>query len=463
MGSESFERVKEKPLQCFTLSAVKNVSVLIIDDDRDVLDALGVLLEDDFPKIVKENNTNRIQTLIIENFDVVLLDMNFSAGINTGNEGLFWLSKIKQQSPQTDVIVMTAYGNIDLAVEAIKRGAKDFILKPWNNEKLLATLNSAIAEKAYRRIEPKRTTSDEFIPGQSPLMLKLQEQVRKVAQTDASVLLLGENGTGKEMFAKYIHHQSLRAGQRFLTVDLSAIPSSLFESELFGHRKGAFTDAKADRQGKFQAADQGTLFLDEIGNLPMAQQVKLLTVLQNRLVTPLGTTESSLVDVRIISATNANLSERVASGEFRQDLLYRINTITITIPPLRERIEDIEVLAGHFLSGFKAKYKKEQIGFSQQALEIMKEYSWPGNVRELKHTVEKAVILAEKDMIDADDLALSISGKPTANAGGKTLEAIEREAMISALNAHGGNIVHAAKALGITRQTLYNKMKKYGI
>jgi DNA-binding NtrC family response regulator len=442
---------------------VKNASILIVDDDRDVLEALAVVMEDDFSKIVKESNPNRIQSLLSENFDVVLLDMNFSAGINTGNEGLFWLSKIKQLNPAVDVIMMTAYGNINLAVEAIKRGAKDFILKPWENEKVLATVTSAIAEKANRKTAVKTSVESYFIEGQSPVMVALQEQVRKVAATDASVLLLGENGTGKEMFARLIHRLSKRSDQIFTTVDLSTIPASLFESELFGHKKGAFTDARSDRQGKFQSADKGTLFLDEIGNLPLAQQVKILTVLQNRSVTPVGSTESSLFDVRIISATNSNLTESVAHGEFRQDLLYRINTITITIPPLRQRAGDIDILADYFLKEFKSKYNKPALEFSPRAIVSLKEYRWPGNVRELRHTVEKAVILSDSDRIDVDDLALSISGKPSSGFGSKTLEDIEKDAMIDALKTHGGNIVHAAKALGITRQTLYNKMKKYGI
>jgi DNA-binding NtrC family response regulator len=442
---------------------VKNAGILIVDDDRDVLDALAVVMEDDFSRIVKESNPNRIQTLLNENIDIVLLDMNFSAGINTGNEGLFWLSKIKQLNPAVDVIMMTAYGNINLAVEAIKRGAKDFILKPWENEKLLATVKSAVAEKTSRKSHSKTALDYKFVEGRSVAMVKIQDQVRKVAATDASVLLLGENGTGKEMFAKLIHQLSKRAEQTFHSVDLSTIPASLFESEIFGHKKGAFTDARADRVGKFESANNGTLFLDEIGNLPLAQQVKLLTVLQSRSVTPVGSTETVPVDVRIISATNSDLLESVSAGDFRQDLLYRINTITITVPPLRERTEDIEPLADYFLDEFRAKYNKPDMKISGGALSSMMQYDWPGNVRELKHTLEKAVILSDTNFIDSKNLDLSISGKPLSASAAKTLEAVEKEAMVNALNTHGGNIVHAAKALGITRQTLYNKMKKYGI
>lgn len=448
---------------CYYFGDVKRASILIIDDDPDVLDALAVLVEDDFARVVKERSPNRIEVLLAENFDIVLLDMNFSAGINSGNEGLFWLSKIKQWHPAVDVIVMTAYGNINLAVEAIKRGATDFVLKPWDNEKLLATLKSAVAGKSHRKIDKKVIDEDVFIAGKSPVMIKLQEQLQRVAVTDASVLLLGENGTGKEIFARQIHRLSGRANRAFSTVDLSAIPATLFESELFGHKKGAFTDARADREGKFQAANLGTLFLDEIGNVPLPQQVKLLTVLQQRAVTPLGSSEQVPIDVRLISATNANMVERVASGEFRQDLLYRINTISITIPPLREREGDILLLAAFFLATFREKYRKPELRFSGKANDVMLEYSWPGNVRELKHSVEKAVILCESNVIDLDDLALSISGKPVSRKGTKTLEDIEKDAMLNALKSHGGNIVHAARALGITRQTLYNKMKKYGI
>lgn len=442
---------------------MKDTSILIIDDDRDVLDALAVLVEDDFAKVVKESSPNRIESILLENFDVVLLDMNFSAGINTGNEGLFWLSRIKQLSPSTEIVVMTAYGNIALAVEAIKRGAKDFVLKPWDNEKLLTTLKSANIEKKQRKVSAGNVANSEYVEGVSSVMKSVQEQIKRVAATDASVLFLGENGTGKEVFARMIHRFSKRSGQPFTLVDLSTIPPSLFESELFGHKKGSFTDAKTDRQGKLAAANHGTLFLDEIGNLPLTQQVKLLTVLQSRTVTPVGSTESFPVDVRIVSATNANLADRVGSGEFRQDLLYRINTITITIPPLRERTEDIALLANHFLNEFRSNYNRPTLEMSESALSALKDYDWPGNVRELRHTIEKAVILADKDFIDADNLALSISGRPRTGAGLKTLEDIEKDAMINALNTHGGNIVHAARALGITRQTLYNKMKKYGI
>ena len=442
---------------------MKDTRILIIDDDRDVLDALAVLVEDDFTKVVKESNPNRMEAIITDNFDVVLLDMNFSAGVNTGNEGLFWLSRIKQLSPSTEIVVMTAYGNITLAVEAIKRGARDFVLKPWDNEKLLATLKSAIIEKKQRKTPVNSVVISAYVEGVSAIMKSLQDQIKRVAATDASVLLLGENGTGKEVFARMIHRLSKRASQSFTSVDLSTIPATLFESELFGHKKGSFTDAKTDRQGKLVSANHGTLFLDEIGNLPLAQQVKLLTVLQSRAVTPVGSTDSVPVDVRIVSATNANLVQSVASGEFRQDLLYRINTITITVPPLRERTEDIPLLANHFLNEFRQNYDKPSLKMSASALSALKEYAWPGNVRELRHTIEKAVILSDTDLIDADNLSLSMSGRPRSGSGMKTLEDIEKDAMINALNTYGGNIVHAARALGITRQTLYNKMRKYGI
>jgi DNA-binding NtrC family response regulator len=437
-----------------------SLRALIIDDDRDVLDAIAILLEDDFI-VSRENSANRIQSLPLQDFDIILLDMNFSAGLNTGNEGLYWLTRILEIDKHASVIMMTAYGNISLAVEAIKRGAKDFVLKPWENDKLLATIRTCLRkERASKTTTEVRQVS--FIEGASPPMVLLQEQIRKVAATDASVLLLGENGTGKELVAKEIHRLSNRASSIFLSADLSTLSSGVFESELFGHRKGAYTDAKTDRIGRFEAANGGTLFLDEIGNIVIDQQVKLLTVLQNRQVTPVGSNESVAINVRLISATNAPLAEMTEQGLFRQDLLYRLNTVTLEIPPLRVRQPDIISLANHFLSMFGNQYKKENLTLTEEARQMLIEYNWPGNVRELKHTIEKAVILGESNTISPKDLNLVLSSKATA-VNNKTLEGLERQAMVDALSRHGGNIVHAAKALGITRQTFYNKMKKYGL
>jgi DNA-binding NtrC family response regulator len=433
---------------------------LIIDDDRDVLDALAILLEDDFI-VSRESTANRIQSLPLQDFDVVLLDMNFSAGLNTGNEGLFWLTKILEIDKTASVIMMTAYGNITLAVEAIKRGAKDFVLKPWENDKLLATIRTCLRKERSLKAKPE-VTENSFVNGVSPSMLLLQEQIRKVAATEASVLLLGENGTGKELIAREIHRLSTRASAIFLSVDLSTLSSGVFESELFGHKRGAYTDAKTDRTGRFEAANGGTLFLDEIGNIPVDQQVKLLTVLQNRQVTPVGSNESVSVNVRLISATNAPLLKMAEQGLFRQDLLYRLNTVTLEIPPLRARQLDILSLAEYFLTMFSGQYKKENLVLTDEARQMLLDYHWPGNVRELKHTMEKAVILGAGIAITPKDLNLVLSSK-TSSVTDKTLEGLERQAMVDALSRHGGNIVHAAKALGITRQTFYNKMKKYGL
>jgi two-component system response regulator HydG len=438
----------------------QSLRALIIDDDPDVLDAIAILLEDDFI-VSRENSANRIQSLALQDFDIILLDMNFSAGLNTGNEGLYWLSKILEIDKCASVIMMTAYGNIALAVEAIKRGAKDFILKPWENDKLLATIRTCL-----RKDRASRTTTEaqgmSYVEGVSPPMLLLQEQMRKVAATEASVLLLGENGTGKEVVAKEIHRLSNRASSVFLSVDLSTLSSGVFESELFGHKKGAYTDAKTDRIGRFESANGGTLFLDEIGNIAIDQQVKLLTVLQSRQLTPVGSNERVTINVRIISATNAPLLKMTEQGLFRQDLLYRLNTVTLEIPPLRVRQDDIISLANHFLKMFGQQYKKENPVLTEDAQQMLLKYNWPGNVRELKHTIEKAVILGETNTISSKDLNLVLSSKPN-STDDKTLEGLERQAIVDALSRHGGNIVHAAKALGITRQTFYNKMKKYGL
>jgi DNA-binding NtrC family response regulator len=440
-------------------------SVLIVDDDPDVLNALKVLLEDEFDEVYTESNTARIPRLLNEKYEVILLDMNFSAGINTGNEGLFWLSKIREADENAAVVMMTAYGNIHLAVEAIKRGAKDFVLKPWDNDKLIATLRAAkrTSKSLKPSVESKFSQSSTLLQGKSPVMLRLQEQIKKVASTEASVLILGENGTGKELVAKEIHRLSTRSKNVFLHVDLSTIAPTLFESELFGHKKGSFTDARADRTGRFEAASGGTLFLDEIGNLALAQQAKLLTVLQNGEVVPVGSNEAVKVNIRLLSATNAPLIQLSEQGLFRQDLLYRINTITLHVPPLRERGDDVIELASHFLEQFVLKYAKPKMTIDEKAKAALYTYSWPGNVRELMHTIEKAVILSDSPILTEADLNLSISGKATVDTKGRTLDEIEKEALINALNECGGNVVQAAKSLGITRQTIYNKMKKYGI
>ena len=440
-------------------------SILIIDDDRDILDALTVLLEDEFDRIVTECSPNRIPALLNEEWNLILLDMNFSAGINTGNEGLFWLGEIRRKRPDASVILMTAYGKIDLAVEAIKRGARDFVLKPWDNTKLLATLKTSLQKRTspeHEDLEPAQSSSN-FVEGNSAAMQELQTNIRKVATTDASILILGENGTGKEVVAREIHRASRRAGKIFQSVDMTTLSDSLFESELFGHRKGAFTDAKADRKGRFESADGGTLFLDEIGNLPLHLQAKLLTALQKRSVVPVGSNTEIPFDVRLITATNAPLPTMAEQGKFRQDLLYRINTITLQVPPLRERGHDIIALAEHFLNTYAGKYDRPTPGLPAETKDALLRYHWPGNVRELQHTMEKAVILASGSSLLVSDLNLSTSSRPGPSARARTLDEIERDALIEALQTNQGNILQAAKSLGITRQTLYNKMKKYGI
>jgi DNA-binding NtrC family response regulator len=447
---------------------MQSSAILIIDDDKDVLSALSVLLEDEFTDITTESNTNRIINHVqAKAYDVILLDMNFSAGINSGNEGLFWLSKIREAKPDAAVIMMTAYGKIDLAVEALKRGAKDFVLKPWDNEKLIATVKACFESNNRLKKKPLKlqsSTPGNIVQGQSKVMQHLQQQIDKVAATDASVLILGENGTGKDVVANTLHYKSLRAPQPFVSVDVSVLTPTLFESELFGHRKGSFTDAKEDRKGRFETAHGGSLFLDEIGNIPLALQAKLLTVLQKQEVIPVGSNTPVPFNIRLICATNAPLNTLVETGLFRQDLLYRINTITLTVPPLREREDDILILAEHFLAENQAKYNKTSMMFSDAAKQSLLQYQWPGNVRELQHTIEKAVILTNGNMITAEDLALSTSARMTVSAPRtKRLDDLEKEAMQDALRNNGGNIVQAAKELGITRQTLYNKMKRYGL
>jgi DNA-binding NtrC family response regulator len=440
-------------------------SVLIIDDDNDVLDALTILLEDEFDRVVTEGNPNRIPALLNEDWNLILLDMNFSAGINTGNEGLYWLGEIRRKKPNASVVLMTAYGKIDLAVEAIKRGARDFVLKPWDNSKLMATLKASLQKRTESEKElltPAPALSN-FVEGASAVMQDLQSNIRKVASTDASVLILGENGTGKEVVARAIHHASRRAGKVFQSVDMTTLSDALFESELFGHRKGAFTDAKTDRKGRFESADGGTLFLDEIGNLPLHLQAKLLTALQKRSVVPVGSNTEISFDVRLLTATNAPLPELAEQGKFRQDLLYRINTITLHVPPLRERDGDIIVLAEHFLDLYAGKYERPTPVLPAETKEALLRYRWPGNVRELQHTMEKAVILGSGEALRVEELNLSTSSRPGPANTARTLEEIERDALIAALQANQGNILQAAKSLGITRQTLYNKMKKYGI
>lgn len=442
-----------------------------MDDNKGALTALKLLLQHEFGEAVCLSNPNCIQAeLQKQEFDVALLDMNFSAGLNTGNEGLYWLGEIKKAAPSTEVVMITAYGDVELAVKALKKGAVDFVLKPWDNEKLIATLKTALKLRQSHMKVKDLKSRESFLKGElnknktfiasSEAMQRVMRTVKKVAATDANVLITGENGTGKEMVAAEIHRLSSRSGELFLNVDMGAVPETLFESELFGHKKGAFTDAKEDRTGKFQLAHKGTLFLDEIGNVPLTLQPKLLVALESRTVFPIGSDRPVPVDIRLITATNANLDEMVRSGQFREDLLYRINTIRIELPPLREREEDIEALAGHFLRMYQQKYHKPGIKLGSQAIKKLRSYHWPGNVRELQHTMEKAVILAESDVLTPADLDLRAVTRTTGPEL-PSLSEMEKELIINALDRYQGNLSLVADKLGITRQTLYNKIKRY--
>lgn len=453
---------------------MKEGKLIIADDNKGILNALQLLLQFEFERIQTISNPNQLyHEMESVEYDLVLLDMNFKAGVNTGNEGIYWLGEIKSRYPLTEVVMITAYGDIELAVRALKNGAADFIIKPWDNEKLIATLKAAYRlrksnieisglKKREQLLKKEANKSKPIITGKSQVMQGIMSLVQKVANTDANVLITGENGTGKELIAKEIHRLSDRNTELFVLVDLSAITETLFESELFGHKKGSFTDALEEKTGKFQLADKGTLFLDEIGNIPLNLQSKLLTVLQTRVITPVGSNAEIPVNIRLISATNKNLSQMITNNQFRQDLLYRMNTIQIHLPPLRERIEDIEDIAGHFLTVFGRKYNKPGICISEDALLKLMKKNWPGNIRELEHTIEKAVILAENEILSPDDF---LSGAEDVDFPDRpeTLEEMEKKMIISALKRNQMNQSLTAEQLGITRQTLYNKIKKYDI
>jgi len=452
---------------------MKEGRILIADDNKGILSALQILLEPVYLQVVTLNNPNMLPgELGKHEYDLLLLDMNFKAGINTGNEGLYWLKEVKNKNPGIEVVMITAYGDIELAVKALKEGAVDFVLKPWDNQKLIATLNAALRlRKSNKEITTLKNRESHLksealkyqsiIGVRSPAMQSVMQVVKKISSTDANVLITGENGTGKELIAKEIHQLSQRHDELFVLVDLSALSESLFESELFGHKKGSFTNAFEDRTGRFVHAHRGTLFLDEIGNIPLSMQSKLLTALQTRKITPVGSDRETTVDIRLISATNKDLNQMISAGIFRQDLLYRMNTIQIHLPPLRERTEDIEELTGYFLESYSAKYGKKGLTLSGDALDKIKTNSWPGNVRQLQHAIEKAVILADTDRLKASDFFLADENVQVAHTA--TLDEMEKQMIINALKRHSGNQTAAAEQLGITRQTLYNKIKKYDI
>jgi len=449
-------------------------SILIIDDDDDVLLTTKVVLRKHFSNITVENNPTILNSILYdESFDVILLDMNFDVGATSGKEGLFLLDKIKSLSPNSNVVMMTAYGDIDLAVKSMKQGATDFIIKPWENKKLVATMIAAFrlaqSNKMISELTAKQNILSQDIDkpykeiiGQSESIKEVFATIDKVAGTDANILILGENGTGKEMIARAIHRKSKQAGQIFVNVDVGAIAGNLFESELFGHIKGAFTDAKESRAGRFELASGGTLFLDEIGNIPIPLQSKLLSVIQNREVIRIGSNKPIPIDIRLICATNIPQSDLKDENRFRQDLLYRINTVEIKLPPLRKRIEDIPLLANHFLVMFSKKYGKKNLSMSKEAKNKLKKFHWPGNIRELQHVIERAVIMCDKKQLKPFDFLIQDEGMEVKGEVLK-LEEMEKAAIINALKKNQGNLSNTAKSLGLGRTTLYRKMNKYGL
>jgi two-component system response regulator HydG len=466
-------------------------TVLVVDDNEDVLTAVRLLFERHGAVVRAATSPAALPTLLREEpYDAILLDMNFARDASSGQEGLMWLDRILALDPQAAVVMITAYADVALAVEAMKRGAVDFVAKPWQNEKLLATVNAAARLRQSRaEVEKLRLQRDTLgrapdgrfpeLIGRSAAMRRVLVTIEKVAATDADVLILGENGTGKELVARALHRLSPRGGEVFVSVDVGALPESLFESELFGYARGAFTGAVEDRPGRFEAASGGTLFLDELGNIGPAQQAKLLSALQTRTVTRIGESRPRAVDIRLVSATNQPLRQRVAEGAFRPDLLYRLNTVELHLPPLRERSEDVPVLAEHFLQRYAQKYRRPELHLSPDALAALASYTWPGNVRELQHAVERAVVLAEADALGPADFALvAPNGAPHSafpampsespgaaplGAGTLDLEEIERDAIRKALSKHGGNISRAAAELGLTRKSLYRRIEKYGL
>jgi len=450
---------------------LKNASVLVVDDDPDVLTAVRLLLKTEAKEVVTEKNPENLRWhLSKDSFDMILLDMNFNSSINTGNEGIFWLNEIKKTKPETSVVMITAYGDIDLAVRSLKEGASDFVVKPWHNEKLLTTIREILKRKTNKTAAAPVFSADSIIGkellGESEPMQEIFYKIEKIAPTDANILILGENGTGKDLIAKAVHQQSLRAEKPYLKVDVGALTESLFESELFGHKKGAFTDAREDRVGRFEAANGGTLFLDEIGNIPLHLQAKLLSVLQNRQVTRLGSNETVPVDIRLICATNVPLAELANESRFRKDLIYRINTVEITVPPLRRRGNDILLLAKHFSKIYSNKYLKPVLDFDTKANEKLLSYHYPGNVRELQYTIERAVIMADEGILQAKDLIFSPIEAQSVEADEPSelkLSAIEKNTILKVIEKHNGNITKAARELGLTRTALYRRLSKYDI
>ena len=453
--------------------------ILIVDDNEDLLKAAKMYLKRHFAQVDTEKNPETIPSLMNnEDYDVILLDMNFTKDVSSGSEGYYWLDRILKIDPSAVVVLITAYGDVQMAVKAIKAGATDFVLKPWENEKLLATLYSSMKlRQSLDEVENLKIKNQEInlainekykeIIGQSTSMQRIFQTIDRVAHTDANVLILGENGTGKELVARAIHGHSSRKNETFATVDLGSITETLFESELFGHKRGSFTDAKEDRAGRFELANNGTLFLDEIGNLSMPLQAKLLTIIQNRKVNRVGSNKDTLINIRLICATNMPLYEMVKENRFRQDLLYRINTIEVEIPPLRERLEDIPLLANHFLKQYAARYGKSITKMSEAAMTRMSKHPWPGNIRELQHAIERAVILSNSSVLQPEDFNFSTpSGKETdqhLSLDQYNLDEVEKLLIRKVLKKYNGNITQAAAELGLTRSSLYRRLEKHGL
>lgn len=445
---------------------LKDAHILIIDDDEDVLIALRILLRPMVKSVTVNKNPNALNELLErQNFDVVILDMNFNGLVNTGNEGIFWLKKIKEINSKIDVILITAYGDIDLAIRSLKEGATDFLVKPWKNEKIVEALKSIIIKKKTTKPFSLKINRESKIVGDSTVMQDIFVKISKVAPTDANILILGENGTGKDLIAQAIHQNSNRKNKPFVKVDVGSLTSTLFESELFGYKKGAFTGANEDRMGRFEAANGGTLFLDEIGNITLGQQVRLLSVLQNRQVIPLGSNKAIDIDIRLICATNLGLSDLGDEHKFRKDLIYRINTIDLIIPPLRDRGNDITLISHHFINIYTEKYFKEPFKLSSDFIGKLKEHSFPGNVRELQYVLERSVIMAEGSILNANDLVFSAIERSAPVTAPKTvnLEALEKSTILKVIEKNSGNISKSAKELGITRTALYRRLHKYDL
>ena len=446
---------------------LKNSTILVVDDDTDVLTAMRLLLKSWVKEIETEKNPNHLTSLLQKKkFDLIVLDMNFNGLVNTGNEGIFWLNKIKQIDSSAEVILITAYADIDLAIRSLKEGASDFVVKPWKNEKIIQSVTNLIENKTKEK-GPKISSLPEGdkIIGESREMQEVFLKLKKVAPTDANILILGENGTGKDLIAKAIHENSLRKNKPFIKVDVGSLTSTLFESELFGYKKGAFTDAREDRKGRFEAAQGGTLFLDEIGNISLRQQARLLTVLQNRHIAPLGSNEQIPVDIRLICATNLSLPELADENNFRKDLIYRINTVDVTVPPLRERGTDCTLLANYFINRYAQKYEKSTFKMDTSFLQKLKSHSFPGNVRELQYVIERAVIMSEAEVLYADDLVFSALENATepVSSGTMNLDDLEKNTIFKVIEKNKGNISKSAKELGITRAALYRRLNKYDL